>query len=71
MQVMGVNNEIGVLQPLREIGQLCRQRRVFFHSDLAQMAGKLPVFVDDLNVDIASLSSHKVWSLPLPFPDLI
>lgn len=66
MQVMGVNNEIGVLQPLREIGQLCRQRRVFFHSDLAQMAGKLPVFVDDLNVDIASLSSHKVWSLPLP-----
>ena len=68
---MGVNNEIGVLQPLREIGQLCRQRRVFFHSDLAQMAGKLPVFVDDLNVDIASLSSHKVWSLPFPCPALI
>lgn len=57
---MGVNNEIGVVQPLKEIGQLCRQRKIFFHSDLAQMAGKMPLFVDDLNIDIASLSSHKV-----------
>lgn len=57
---MGVNNEIGVVQPLKEIGQLCRQRKIFFHSDLAQMAGKMPLFVDDLNIDIASISSHKV-----------
>ena len=62
---MGVNNEIGVVQPLKEIGQLCRQRKIFFHSDLAQMVGKMPLFVDDLNIDLASLSSHKVILITL------
>lgn len=61
VSIMGVNNEIGVVQPLREIGALCRSRKVFFHSDLAQMSGKLPVNVEDWNIDLASLSSHKIY----------
>jgi cysteine desulfurase len=62
VSIMGVNNEIGVIQPLKEIGQICRKHKgVFFHSDLAQMVGKLPVDVDDMNIDLASLSSHKIY----------
>jgi len=61
VSVMGVHNEIGVIQPLKEIGAMCRARKVFFHSDMAQMAGKLPVDVNELNVDLASISSHKIY----------
>eukprot|EP00611_Tribonema_gayanum_P005037 TRINITY_DN1427_c0_g1_i2.p1 TRINITY_DN1427_c0_g1~~TRINITY_DN1427_c0_g1_i2.p1 ORF type:complete len:481 (-),score=118.98 TRINITY_DN1427_c0_g1_i2:2134-3528(-) len=61
VSVMAVNNEIGVIQPIKEIGALCRTRKVFFHSDMAQMLGKLPINVDDMNVDLVSLSSHKVY----------
>lgn len=61
VSVMGVNNEIGVVQPLREIGQICRANKTFFHSDIAQMAGKMPVNVDELNIDVASISSHKIY----------
>jgi len=61
VSVMGVHNEIGVIQPMKEIGAMCRARKVFFHSDIAQMAGKLPVDVNDLNVDLASISSHKIY----------
>lgn len=61
VSVMGVNNEIGVVQPLKEIGALCRENGVFFHSDLAQMAGKMPIDVNECNIDLASLSSHKLY----------
>ena len=61
VSIMGVNNEIGVVQPLAEIGALCRSKKVYFHSDLAQMAGKMPVDVNALNIDMASLSSHKIY----------
>lgn len=61
VSVMAVNNEIGVIQPLKEIGQICRENKVFFHCDLAQMAGKLPVNVDELKIDLASISSHKLY----------
>jgi len=61
VSIMGVNNEIGTVQPLAEIGALCRSKKVFFHSDLAQMAGKMPVDVNALNIDLASLSSHKIY----------
>ena len=61
VSVMAVNNEIGTLQPLAEIGALCRARRAFFHTDAAQMLGKLPLDVDALNIDLMSLSSHKVY----------
>eukprot|EP00624_Nannochloropsis_granulata_P006557 evm.model.NODE_4935_length_22065_cov_15.706367.7 len=57
VSVMAVNNEIGVLQPMREIGKICRDNKVFFHSDLAQMVGKLPIDVDEMKIDLASLSS--------------
>lgn len=58
---MGVNNEIGVVQPLKEIGQLCKKNKIFFHTDIAQMAGKLPIDVDEMNIDLASISSHKLY----------
>lgn len=62
VSIMGVNNEIGVVQPLEEIGKLCRAGKAFFHSDLAQMAGKLPELdVDRMHIDLASLSSHKLY----------
>ncbi|CAN0338248.1 unnamed protein product [Ascophyllum nodosum] len=59
--VMAVNNEIGVVQPLKEIGEICREKKVFFHSDIAQMLGKMPINVNDLKMDLASLSSHKIY----------
>ena len=61
VSVMAVNNEIGVIQPLAEIGALCKSRNVFFHSDGAQALGKIPVDVNALNLDLLSLSSHKIY----------
>ncbi|ETW10308.1 cysteine desulfurase, mitochondrial [Aphanomyces invadans] len=59
--VIAVNNEIGVLQPLAELGRICREHKVFFHTDAAQMAGKLPIDVDAMNIDAMSISGHKVY----------
>ena len=61
VSVMGVNNEIGVIQPLAEIGALCRERGVFFHSDCAQAVGKIPLDVNAMNIDLMSISGHKVY----------
>mmetsp|Transcript_22215 Transcript_22215/g.33055 ORF Transcript_22215/g.33055 Transcript_22215/m.33055 type:complete len:463 (-) Transcript_22215:95-1483(-) len=61
VSVMATNNEIGVTQPLKQIGQLCRKHKVFFHSDIAQALGKQPIDVNELNIDLASLSSHKIY----------
>ena len=61
ISIMAVNNEIGTLQPLKEIGTLCHERKIVFHTDAAQMLGKLPIDVNDMNIDLMSMSSHKVY----------
>lgn len=61
VSVMAVNNEIGVVQPIKEIGQICREKGVFFHTDAAQMVGKLPINVNDMNIDLMSISGHKLY----------
>ncbi|MDP6952098.1 MAG: aminotransferase class V-fold PLP-dependent enzyme, partial [Alphaproteobacteria bacterium] len=61
VSVMGVNNEIGVIQPLAEIGALCRERGVFFHSDCAQAVGKIPLDVNEMKIDLLSISGHKIY----------
>lgn len=61
VSIMAVNNEIGVIQPLEEIGKLCRSKKVFFHTDGAQAVGKIPIDVNKLNIDLMSLSSHKIY----------
>lgn len=61
VSVMAVNNEIGVIQPLKEIGQICREKGAFFHSDIAQAFGKIPINVDECNIDLASISGHKIY----------
>jgi cysteine desulfurase len=59
--IMAANNEIGVLQPIREIGKICRERGVLFHTDAVQAVGKVPVDVNKDNIDIASISGHKIY----------
>ena len=61
ISVMAVNNEIGTLQPIKEIGELCRSKKIIFHCDAAQMLGKMPIDVDDMKIDLMSMSSHKVY----------
>ncbi|XP_055937565.1 cysteine desulfurase-like [Argiope bruennichi] len=61
VSVMMVNNEIGVKQPVKEIGALCRKKKIFFHTDAAQAVGKIPVNVDDMNIDLMSISAHKIY----------
>ena len=59
--IMAVNNEIGVIQPLAEIGALCRARGALFHSDAAQAVGKIPLDVAAMKIDLLSISGHKVY----------
>ena len=59
--IMSANNEIGVLQPIEEIGRLCRERGVIFHTDAAQSIGKIPVNVDKQNIDLMSIAGHKLY----------
>lgn len=61
VSIMTVNNEIGVIQPMEAIGKLCRSRKVFFHTDGAQAVGKIPIDVNKMNIDLMSISGHKVY----------
>ena len=61
VSVMAANNEIGVLQPLAEIGSICRQHKVLFHTDAAQGIGKIPLDVERMKIDLMSLTAHKVY----------
>jgi len=62
VSVMAVNNEIGVIQPLAEIGKICREKGVFFHTDAAQAFGKIPLDVEAMNIDLMSISGHKIYA---------
>ena len=59
MTVMFANNEIGTIQPIKEIGRICRERGIVFHTDAVQAAGHIPIDVQDMNIDLLSLSAHK------------
>lgn len=59
VSIMTANNEIGVLQPIAEIGQLCHDNNIIFHTDSAQAIGKIPLNVQSMNIDLMSLTAHK------------
>ncbi|KAG6392538.1 hypothetical protein SASPL_146762 [Salvia splendens] len=61
VSVMMVNNEIGVIQPMEEIGKLCKEFNVPLHTDAAQALGKIPIDVDKMNISLMSLSGHKIY----------
>jgi len=61
VSVMMANNEIGTIQPIREIGAVCKERGVLFHTDAVQAAGKIPVNVIEMGIDLLSLSAHKMY----------
>ncbi|HAS6360668.1 TPA: IscS subfamily cysteine desulfurase [Vibrio vulnificus] len=61
VSIMHVNNEIGVIQDIEAIGELCRSRKIIFHVDAAQSAGKVAIDVQKLKVDLISLSAHKIY----------
>lgn len=61
VSIMHVNNEIGVIQDVAAIGKLCRERKIYFHVDAAQSCGKVEIDVDAMNIDLLSMSAHKIY----------
>ena len=61
VSIMAANNEIGTLHPIRDIGRLCKEKGVLFHTDAVQAAGKVPLDVNDVGADLVSLSAHKMY----------
>ena len=61
VSIMTVNNEIGVKQPVHEIGEICRENKIHFHTDAAQAVGKIPVDVNEMKIDLLSISGHKIY----------
>ncbi|WP_123053979.1 cysteine desulfurase NifS [Clostridium sp. JN-1] len=61
VSVMFANNEIGTIQPIKQIGDFCRQRKIIFHTDAVQAVGNIQIDVKDMNIDLLSMSSHKFY----------
>ncbi|MCM8710455.1 cysteine desulfurase NifS [Clostridium sp. SYSU_GA19001] len=61
ISIMFANNEIGTIQPIKEIGKLCRDRKILFHTDAVQAIGNIPVDVKDMNIDLMSMAAHKIY----------
>jgi cysteine desulfurase len=61
VSIMAANNEIGTLQPIKAIGKVCKQKGVIFHTDAVQAVGKVPVNVEEMGIDLLSLSAHKIY----------
>ena len=61
VSIMHANNEIGTIEPIKEIGKICREKGVYFHTDAAQSFGKIPIDVKKMNIDLLTASSHKIY----------
>ena len=61
VSVMHANNEIGTIEPIEEIGKICREKNVYFHSDAAQSFGKIPIDVKKMNIDLLTVNAHKMY----------
>ena len=61
VSIMFANNEIGTIQPIKEIGEICSEKKVFFHTDAVQAVGNVPVDVKEMNIDMLSLAGHKIY----------
>jgi cysteine desulfurase len=61
VSIIHASNEIGTIQPIKEIGKICREKGVYFHTDAVQSFGKIPIDVNKMNVDLLSVSSHKMY----------
>ena len=61
VSIMHSNNEIGTLEPMKEIGELCKKKGIYFHTDASQSFGKMPINVKNLNIDLLTASSHKIY----------
>ena len=61
VSIMFANNEIGAIQPIKEIGEICREKKVLFHTDAVQAMGHIPIDVKDMNIDMLSMAGHKFY----------
>src|SRR5690606_17153943 len=61
ISIMAANNEIGTIQPIQEIGRLAKEKGILFHSDATQAVGKIPINVEEMGIDLLSLTAHKMY----------